>query len=133
MRQWRQQQAFALTTGLSCLDVYAIQDVVEKRSESRNVVENGYEEWNDADCKLHRDGDQPAMVWPDGSKFWYRDGKLHRDGDQPAMVFADGSKIWFRDGKRHRDGEQPAVVWPDGSKFWYRDDKLVVCSLTTPN
>ena len=73
--------------------------------------------------KLHRDGDEPAVVWAAGTKSWYRNGKRHRAGDKPAIVWADGTKMWYRNDKRHRDGDKPAVVWADGTKEWWRNDK----------
>jgi len=44
--------------------------------------------------KLHRGNDQPAEIWPDGTKIWYRRGKLHRIGG-PAMnidYYVDGNE-----------------------------------------
>ena len=50
--------------------------------------------------KIHRDGDQPAVVHAIGGKEWYQRGKLHRDGDQPAVVHANGYKAWYQHGER---------------------------------
>ena len=47
--------------------------------------------------ELHRDG-QPAVIWPNGARFWYQHGKLHRDG-QPAVIYSDGVKKWYKYGK----------------------------------
>src|SRR4029078_5296143 len=57
----------------------------------------------------HRDGDQPAFIYANGTKVWYQNGQRHRDGDQPAFIYADGSKQWYQKGQRHRDGDQPAI------------------------
>src|SRR4029079_276154 len=93
---------------------------------------------------IHREGDQPAIIWNDGSKEWYRKGEHHREGDQPAIIRSNGSKEWYQYGKRHRekgpaiiwycgsqqwykngekhrDNDQPAVIWADGSKHWYQN------------
>jgi len=75
--------------------------------------------YRDGNC--HRDGDQPAIVRADGSKYWYRDGNLHRDDDKPARIYADGTQEWCRDGKCHRDGDKPALILHDGSKYWCRN------------
>jgi hypothetical protein len=45
----------------------------------------------------------PAVVWPDGSRRWYRHGKLHRSFDLPAVVRADGSQEWWVDGRFQSD------------------------------
>ena len=49
-------------------------------------------------------------------------GKLDRN-DGPAVIFPDGTKNWYRNGKCHRDGA-PAVVWPDGDYVYYVNDEL---------
>lgn len=74
--------------------------------------------------KFHRDEDLPAVIWKDGSKFWFQDDKLHRDGDQPAEIRADGTQQWYQNGQCHRDGDRPAVVYGCGSRYWYQKDKL---------
>ena len=76
------------------------------------------------DGKRHRGGDLPAMIYSDGAKCWYRDGKRHRDGDLPAAIYSDGTQWWCRDGKRHRDGDKPAVIYPDGTQIWYHNGKF---------
>ena len=56
---------------------------------------------------LHRT-DGPALVSPDGTEWWYRNGKLHRL-DGPALVYVDGNKVWWVNGVYiatiNRDGE----------------------------
>ena len=66
----------------------------------------------------HRDNDQPAVIWVNGTKEWYQHGKRHRDNDKPAIVRADGSKEWYQNGEHHRDNDQPAVIRIDGTKWW---------------
>ncbi len=69
--------------------------------------------------ELHADGDNPAIEWTDGSKFWFKNGKRHRDGDLPAYEGADGTKEWWKDGKCHRDGDLPAIEYADGTvQYW---------------
>jgi hypothetical protein len=38
-------------------------------------------------------------VIKDVSKYWYRNDQRHRDNDQPAMIYPDGTKYWFQHGK----------------------------------
>lgn len=47
--------------------------------------------------QLHRE-DGPAIIYPDGTQEWYRNGVLHR-GDGPAVVHPDGKEEWYRNGK----------------------------------
>ena len=64
-------------------------------------------------------------LWPDGTQKWYRDGQLHRDGDQPAVVYVSGTQYWYRDGRRHRDGNRPAVVGTSGSQEWWVNGRKI--------
>jgi hypothetical protein len=86
--------------------------------------------------KLHRDGDQPAVVSrhnisltkDDFKKFknsgndigyyyngrthtsmWFRHGKLHRDNDRPALITPELTR-WYSCGKLHRDNDLPAEI-----------------------
>ena len=99
--------------------------------------------WHDAQNRLHRNWDLPAVIESNGIQRWYQHGKihrggdrpdvvmtligqlewhqnqdqtcrLHREGDRPALVLSDGTQKWCRDGELHRDGDQPAVIESDG-------------------
>jgi hypothetical protein len=48
--------------------------------------------------KLHRENDQPAIVWENGTKQWYVNGQLHRENDKPAVIYADGTQYWWVNG-----------------------------------
>jgi hypothetical protein len=80
----------------------------------------GTTRWRNANGKLHRDGDLPAVVWANGSQEWYQHGLCHRDGDLPAAVWPDRLQAWYHHGQLHRDGDLPAVVWSDGHQEWYQ-------------
>jgi hypothetical protein len=68
--------------------------------------------------RLHNDGDEPAIIFADGSKHYYKEGKLHRDGDMPAGVYVNGDTYYYLNGNRHRyDG--PAVILADGTEIYY--------------
>ena len=73
---------------------------------------------------IHRENDQPAIIFTDGTKMWYRNGKKHRDNDQPAVIELDGTKKWYNNGKKHRDNDQPAVIYSSGSQYWYHQGRL---------
>ena len=75
--------------------------------------------------QLHSRGDKPAIVWPDGTKCWYKNGNCHRAGDNPAVISPDGTKYWYKNGKYHRDGDNPAIIYPDGTKFWYKNGNYI--------
>ena len=76
------------------------------------------------DGKLHRDGDEPAVIWSNGTKEYYKNGKSHRDGDKPAVIWSDGAKWYYKNGKLHRDGDEPAVINSDGTIKYFKTGKL---------
>ena len=59
-----------------------------------------------------------------GNKIWRnRRGQLHRT-DGPAVIYADGSQFWYRDGQYHRtDG--PARIYANESYYWYINDQNI--------
>ena len=59
--------------------------------------------WKNENDKVHREGDMPAMIWSDGSQFWYKSGQYHRDGDKPAAIYPDGTRYWYLYGKCYKD------------------------------
>ena len=89
-KQFSSSQESLQNHSLSDLDL----ENENKNDAPTRITEDGIKEWLDNDGKRHRDGDQPAQIWTDGSKLWYVHGKLHREGDQPAIIRANGSKAW---------------------------------------
>jgi hypothetical protein len=81
---------------------------------------NGTQRWLDADGKLHRDGDLPAVVCANGRQQWWKHGKRHRDGDLPAVMWPSGARFWYQHGQQHRDGDLPAVVHTSGTQKWWK-------------
>jgi hypothetical protein len=74
-------------------------------------------EHRDPDGRLHRT-DGPAVIWPDGSRFWFRHGRMHRT-DGPAVERPDGTREWLIDGVHHRD-DGPAMEIPaTGQSIFY--------------
>lgn len=67
------------------------------------------------DKKLHSVDDQPAVVYANGTKWWYKNGKVHRDGNKPAVIWENGTMEWFIDGMRHRTDGGPTVVYGEGA------------------
>ena len=72
----------------------------------------------DENDNFHSYNDLPAKeYW--GNREWYSHGKLHRDGDQPAVISAKGDLEYYQNGKRHRDNG-PALIRKDGTCSWYK-------------
>ena len=51
---------------------------------------------------------------------WYKKYLKHSYNDKPAVIFENGTKWWYKDGKRHRDNG-PAIIWNSGDDSWYKD------------
>lgn len=81
---------------------------------------DGVKEWW-KNGKYHRNGDGPAIIYPSGTKEWWKNGERHRDGDKPAVIRADEVKEWWKNGERHRDSDKPAIIYPNGTKVWWKN------------
>ena len=66
---------------------------VETNEDHEKLVESG---------NLHRDDDQPSIIWvEDGTMEWWRNGNLHRDHG-PAFVSGNGHEVHYNKGLLHR-------------------------------
>ena len=91
------------------------QAVFESLKYRIEVNEYGIHKYYNSANKLHRDNG-PAVIWADGTKFWYQNGLRHRT-DGPAIEWANGTKEWFQNGQRHCiDGV--AIDYANGCKRW---------------
>jgi hypothetical protein len=78
----------------------------------------GTERWYNKDNDLHRENDQPAVIYTDGDRFWYKNGKLHREDDKPAIIYDSGTRYWCKNGKLHRESG-PAIINDNGTEeYW---------------
>ena len=71
--------------------------------DSGGAFKYGRYEIRDSNGDLHRDNG-PAIVYPDGTQYWYRNGQLHRDNG-PAEVYPNGTQFWYRNGIYHGEGK----------------------------
>lgn len=90
------------------------------------ITEDGIMIWKNANGEIHRDGDLPAFIHPDGIKEWWQNGELEREGDKPAVEIRDGEiKEWYQNGKLGRAGGKPASINEfTGKRKWYKDGEL---------
>jgi hypothetical protein len=80
-----------------------------------------YKQWKKDDL-YHRDGDEPAIIYHDGTKQWFQHGLLHRENDKPAIITKDGSKYWFKHGHLHRNNK-PAIMLSNGFIEYFEEGK----------
>ncbi len=63
-------------------------------------------------------GSKPTKITNDGRKVWRNEnGDRHRV-DGPAIIYPDGTQFWYINGKLHRE-DGPAVIYPNGIQHWY--------------
>ena len=97
------------------------------RAKFMSVVNNKFQKRSYLNDMIHSFNDKPARIdYMTGNIYWYKYGKVHRDRDQPAVIFADETKHWYWNGERHRDCDLvPALVeYASGAKSWYWHDEL---------
>jgi len=82
--------------------------------------------WYNAKGQVHRVGDDPAIIYANGTMRWYKNGKRHRNGDKPSFIESNGTMWWHKNDLIHRDNDKPAVVRANGSMGWYKDGKQYV-------
>ena len=92
-------------------------DQINNQAESVPKTDpDGIITWHNYKGKFHRI-DGPAVEFPNGAKFWFRNGVPHRL-DGPAMESTNGTKSWWINGERH-NWNGPAIIRPDGTEEWW--------------
>jgi len=75
-------------------------DMWNKLKEPAPIIDRwGDKNWCNNAGQLHRENDLPAVIYENGSKFWYKNGNLHRENDLPAVIYLDGYKEWWVNGE----------------------------------
>ena len=59
-----------------------------------NMTVDGYIEFSERDPDKIKN-DWPTYHWPDGKKMWTRDNLKHRDGNKPAVIFPNGEEYYY--------------------------------------
>jgi len=70
---------------------------VIKEFENRTVT--GY--FKTGNLIRHSFNDEPAIIYDNGTKYWYKDGLIHRDNNLPACIWSDGSYSFYKNGKKY--------------------------------
>lgn len=86
----------------------------------RSIDQAGSEIWHRVDQPdiIHRE-DGPAIIWDDGSKFWYYDGVNHNENG-PSAIYRTGKVYWHYHGM-HLEFDEWCVTTGKTS-----EDKLVL-------
>ena len=75
----------------------------------------------DQGIKKYKDLFTKITIYGDKRTKYRLFGKLHRDNDQPAVIYANDDQYWYQNGKQHRDNNQPAVIYANGNQYWYQN------------
>jgi len=68
----------------------------------------------------------PSRVDRFDNMFWFNKyGEAHSIGDNPSVIYSNGTKFWHKNGKLHREEDKPAIIYPDGRKYWYKNGQLI--------
>ena len=62
------------------------------------ITSAGDKTWRNAQGQLHNE-EGPAVIWADGTKFWYINNGFHRE-DGPARIYFNGRNFWWINGKK---------------------------------
>ena len=80
------------------------EQLIELLTIAHEMGADGEVRYNNSTGQLHR-MHGPAVIYPDGTEFWYQRDKLHRI-DGPAKILFDGKCQWYLDGIPY-----PREVW----------------------
>jgi len=72
---------------------------VIKEFENRTVT--GYFSDDSGYFITHSFYDEPAMIYDNGTKFWFKNGKKHRDNNLPALIWYNGDVVFYKNGKQY--------------------------------
>ena len=59
--------------------------------------------------QLHSFNDEPAVIYEDGIKYWYKNGIIHRETGA-AVIYEDGTKQYWLNGKYYNFYEWISMV-----------------------
>jgi hypothetical protein len=77
------------------------------------------------DGKYHNETG-PAIIWQDGSKFWYINGLAHRE-DGPSTEYINGGKDWCYKGKNYGyDNQFTIESWKEKVQYLKREEELKI-------
>jgi hypothetical protein len=86
--------------------------------EYRVIIDGrGTEFWHNNNNQFHREDDKPAVVFTNGTQYWYKNDKRHRENG-PAIIYYNGDEHWYLNGELHCESG-PAIMRNDGSQEWW--------------
>ena len=72
-------------------------------------------------CKSSIDG-FPNLIYPNGTREWYKNGFLLNRRDGPAVVYPNGDCEWWENGRRH------GITMCRGKKYLFENGEFVKCT-----
>jgi hypothetical protein len=87
------------------------------------VSQHQYAEWRYRGC-LHRENDQPAVIFNTIRKEWYLHGNHARANRENTILTSNNEKYWTDEcGHYHRENDLPAFIGHDGTQIWAINNK----------
>lgn len=80
---------------------YQAQTTMKRDKMSQSIMttlKNGTQQWSNEAGQLHREGDLPAVIYPDGSQEFWENDRLHRAGGLPAVILSNGCEYHWENG-----------------------------------
>lgn len=68
---------------------------------------------------LSDNGDYKIIHVDGNIDYFNRAGQIHRERDEPAEIWKDGTKVWRMHGVKHREGGNPSVIYSDGREEYF--------------
>jgi len=65
-----------------------------------NDIRTGYLD-DDGEFITHSFNDEPAIIYDNGTKIWYKDGLSHRDNNLPAVIRSNGYNSYYKNNKHY--------------------------------
>jgi hypothetical protein len=66
-------------------------------------------------------------VWTTpNSIVWCKGKNITRSGSKPAILYSNGTKFWYLNGIPRRDDNLPAIIWFTGEREWYENGRLKI-------
>ena len=94
--------------------------IIEEYSNSNNLKELTLYKYKQ---KIHRENDQPAIIWEHGDQEWFIEGQRNRINDQPAVIQKELGRIWFVNNSISRENFQPSFINFNNNEFYIQGNK----------
>jgi hypothetical protein len=94
-----------------------MRELLIEKFDKPNVILNGVMIWHNEFGKMHRENGLPSVIFPCGTKHWFKNGNLHREGNKPAVIYSK-NKLWLIENPFDTEGDEISVT---ETMWWYNN------------